>query len=101
MVPAGQAVNPDRPNGFIFDPAGTINEADPPSATMEPGLTGVHLDCCGFDCNCPGGQCVHCRLPSVLENLPGEQGTQETEPVLLVYVPVGHSVFGEAAPAHV
>jgi hypothetical protein len=44
---------------------------------------------------------MHLTLAWVLENLPGEQGMQETEPVLLVYVPMGHGVFKDASPAQV
>ena len=68
---------------------------------MDPASTGLHVDCCGSDCKYPEGQSMHWTLPFRLENLPGEQGTQETEPVLLVYVPIGHGVLRNAAPAHV
>jgi hypothetical protein len=40
-------------------------------------------------------------LPFVLENVPGEQGMQETEPVLLVYVPFEQGVCDAFAPAQV
>jgi hypothetical protein len=35
----------------------------------------------------------------VLENVPGEQGMQETEPVLFVYVPFEQDVRDAFAPA--
>ena len=47
------------------------------------------------------GNSVHSTLPSLLENLPGAQGMQETEPVLLVYVPFGQGVRDALAPAQV
>ena len=40
-------------------------------------------------------------LPFVLENVPGGQGMQDTEPVLLVYAPLEQGVCGESDPAHV
>ena len=73
MVPAGQAVNPDRANGLILDPAGTTTEDDPPLATIDPALTGVHFDCSGSGCKNPIGHSSHSTLASLLENLPGEQ----------------------------
>jgi len=47
------------------------------------------------------GHSVHSTLPSLLANVPGEQGMQETEPTLLVYVPVAQAVCGALAPAQV
>jgi hypothetical protein len=37
----------------------------------------------------------------VLENVPGEQGMQDTEPILLVYAPLEQGVCNEFSPAHV
>ena len=100
-VPTGQAVNPDRADASIFDPRGTTTEEDPPLATIDPALTGSHLDCSGSGCKYPEGHSSHLTLPSFLEILPGEQGMQETEPVLLVYVPFEQGVRGALAPAQV
>ena len=101
LVPAGQAVNPESAVASILDPCGTTTEDDPPLATIDPALTCVHSDCAGSGCKYPEGHSSHSLLPSLLENLPGEQGIQETEPLLLVYVPVEHGVSGALAPAHV
>jgi hypothetical protein len=66
----------------------------------------------------PGGQFVHAFALTVLENVfdwqskhdvapvtawyfPGKHGMQETEPILLVYVPVEQGVRGALAPAQV
>ena len=88
FVPAGQAVNPEGAVASILDPSGTTTEEDPPLATIDPALTGSHFDCSGSGCKYPEGHASHSTLASLLENLPGEQGMQETEPVLLVYMPV-------------
>ena len=47
------------------------------------------------------GHLSHLSLASLLANVPGEQGMQETEPVLLVYVPFGQGVRGAFLPAQV
>ena len=101
FVPAGQAVNPDGAVASILDPSGTTTEEDPPLATIDPASTGVHVDCSGAGCKYPVGHSSHLVLPSLLDILPGEQGMQETEPVLLVYVPFEHGVRGAFAPAQV
>ena len=101
IVPAGQAVNPDGSVASILDPCGTTTEEDPPLATIDPGSTGAHFDCSGSGCKYPIGHSLHSKLASLLENLPGEQGMQETEPVLLVYVPVEQGVRDVLAPAQV
>ena len=100
-VPTGQAVNPDRADASIFDPRGTTTEEDPPLATIDPASTGAHFACSGSGCKYPTGHSSHSTLFSWLENLPGEQGMQETEPVLLVYVPFEHGVRDSFAPAQV
>ena len=94
FVPAGHAVNPDGAVASILDPSGTTTEEDPPMATIDPGLTGPHFDCSGSGCKYPVGHSSHSTLFSWLANLPGEQGMQETEPVLFVYVPFGQGVRG-------
>ena len=99
--PAGHAVKPDGALGSILDPIGTTTEEDPPSATIDPALTGVQSGCSGWGCKYPLGQSSHSTLPSLSENVPGEQGMQETEPVLLVYVPFEHGVWGAFSPAQV
>jgi len=101
FVPAGHAVNPDGAVASILDPCGTMTEEDPPLITIDPGITEVHFDCSGSGCKYPEGHSSHPTLPSWLANAPGEQGMQETEPVLLVYVPLEHGVRGAFAPAHV
>ena len=101
FVPAGHAVNPDGAVASILDPCGTTTEEDPPLATIDPALTGSHVDCSGSGCKYPIGHSLHSTFPSLLENVPGEQGMQETEPVLLVYVPFGQCVRGKFAPAQV
>ena len=101
IVPAGHAVNPDGAVASILDPCGTTTEDDPPLATIDPALTGSHVDCSGSGCKYPIGQLSHSTLPCLLENVPGEQGMQETEPVLLVYVPFEQGVRDAFAPAQV
>ena len=101
IVPAGHVEKPDSADALILDPLGTIKEAEPPLITIEPESTFMQLGCFGSGWKYAEGQSMHFTLPRMLENLPGEQGMQETEPVLLVYVPMGHGVFGDAAPAHV
>ena len=101
FVPAGQAVKPDCAVASILDPSGTTTEEDPPLATIDPASTGVHFDCFGAGCKYPVGHSSHLVLPSLLDILPGEQGMQETEPVLLVYVPFGQGICDALAPAQV
>ena len=101
FVPARHVVNPDGAVASILDPSGTITEEDPPLATIDPGSTGAHFDCFGSGCKYPEGHASHSALAALLANLPGEQGMQETEPVLLVYVPVGQGVRDALAPAQV
>ena len=101
IVPAGHAIKPDGSVASILDPCGTTTEEDPPSATIDPALTGVQSGCSGLGCKYPVGHSSHSTLFSWLENVPGEQGMQETEPVLLVYVPVEHGVRDSFAPAQV
>ena len=101
FVPAGHAVNPDGALASILDPSGTTTEEDPPLATIDPALTCVHSDCAGSGCKYPEGHSSHSILPSLFDILPGEQGMQETEPVLLMYVPFGHGVRDALAPAQV
>jgi len=92
FVPAEQAVKPERAVASILDPCGTATEEDPPLATIDPGSTEVQFDCSGSGCKYPVGHSSHLVLPSLLDILPGEQGMQEMEPVLLVYVPLGQGV---------
>ena len=101
IVPAGHAVNPDGAVASILDPSGTITEEDPPLATIDPALTGSHVDCFGSGCKYPEGHAPHLALAFLLANLPGEQGMQETEPMLLVYVPVKQGDLDAFAPAQV
>ena len=92
IVPALHASKPDGAEALILDPSGTTTEADPPLATIDPASTGEHFDCSGSGCKYPEGHASHLVLASLLANVPGEQGMQETEPVLLVYVPFAHGV---------
>ena len=101
IVPAGHAVNPDGAVALILDPSGTTTEDDPPLATIDPSSTGLHFDCSGSGCKYPVGHLSHSTLFILLANVPGEQGMQEMEPVLLVYVPVEQGVRGALAPAQV
>ena len=101
FVPLGHAVNPDKAVASILDPSGTTTEEDPPLATIDPALTGSHFDCSGSGCKYPIGHLSHTTLPSWLENVPGEQGMQEMEPVLSVYVPFEQGVRGAFLPAQV
>ena len=101
FVPAGHAVNPDGESASILDPCGTTTEDDPPLATIDPASTGSHFDCSGSGCKYPIGHSAHSTFCSLLENVPGEQGMQETEPVLLVYVPFEQGVRDAFTPAHV
>ena len=101
FVPAGHAVNPDKAVASILDPSGTTTEEDPPLATIDPALTGIHSDCSGSGCKYPVGHPLHSTLFSWLANVPGEQGMQETEPMLLVCVPFGQGICDAFAPAHV
>ena len=101
FVPVGQAVNPDGAVASILDPSGTTTAADPPLATIDPASTGAHFDCFGSGCKYPVGHLSHSTLPSLLEILPGAQGMQETEPVLLVYVPFEQGVRDAFLPAQV
>ena len=101
IVPAGHVVKPDSADALILDPLGTIKEAEPPLITIEPESTFMQLGCFGSGWKYAEGQSMHFTLPRVLENLPGEQGMQETEPVLLVYVPLEQGVRGAFAPAQV
>ena len=101
FVPAGHVVNPDGAVTLILDPSGTTTEDDPPLATIDPALTGIHFDCSGSGCKYPAGHLSHSTLFFWLANVPGEQGMQETEPVLLVYVPFGQGVRGASLPAQV
>ena len=101
FVPAGHAVNPDGAVASILDPCGTTTEEDPPLATIDPAATGAHTDCFGSGCKFPVGQLTHSKLFSRLEKVPGEQGMQETEPVLLVYVPFEQGVRDAFTPAQV
>ena len=39
FVPAGHVVNPDGAVALILDPFGTMTEADPPLATIDPAAT--------------------------------------------------------------
>ena len=84
IVPAGHAVKPDGSVASILDPSGTTTEDEPPLVTIDPALTGSHFDCSGSGCKKPVGHSSHLTLFSLLANVPGEQGMQETEPVLLV-----------------
>jgi hypothetical protein len=101
FVPAGHAVNPDGAVTSILDPCGTTTEEDPPLATIEPSSTGLHFDCSGSGCKYPVGHSSHSTLFSWLENVPGEQGIHEMEPVLLVYVPFEQGVRDAFTPAQV
>ena len=101
IVPAGHVVNPDGAVALILDPFGTMTEEDPPFVTIDPALTLLQSDFSGSGCKYPLGHLLHSTLPFLLENLPGEQGMQEMEPVLLVYVPVGQGVRDALAPAQV
>ena len=103
IVPAGHAVNPlpVESDESILDPFGTTTDADPPSATMRPSGTRSQPGCSGSGCKYPDGHFLHSTLPPMLENLPGEQGMQETEPVLLVYVPFRQGFCVAFAPSHV
>ena len=101
VVPAGHAINPDGSVASILEPFGMTTEDDPPLATIDPALTGSHFDCFGSGCKYPVGHLSHSTLLSWLENVPGEQGMQETEPVLLVYLPFGQGVRDALAPAQV
>ena len=101
FVPAKHAVKPDGALASILDPSGTTTEEDPTLATIDPGSTGIHSDCSGSGCQYPARHSTHSTLFSLLEILPGEQGMQETEPVLLVYVPFEQGVRGAFAPAQV
>jgi hypothetical protein len=49
IVPAGQALNPDGSDSLIFDPFGTITDADPPAATILPAGTSSQFACSSFD----------------------------------------------------
>ena len=84
IVPARHAVKPDRADASILDPSGTSTDEEPPLATTCPGSTLLHADCSGSGCKYPSGQWLHLILPVLLVNLPGGQGMQDTEPVLLV-----------------
>ena len=101
FVPAGQAVKPERALASTLDPCGTATEEDPPLATIDPASTGVHFDCSGSGCKYPVGHSSHSTLFSWLENVPGEQGIHEMEPVLLVYVPFEQGVRDAFTPAQV
>ena len=101
FVPAGHALNPEGAVASILDPIGTMTEEDPPLATIDPGSTGSHFDCSGSGCKYPMGHSSHSTLPCLPEILPGAQGMQEMEPVLLVYVPFGQGVWDALAPAQV
>ena len=101
IVPAGQAVKPEGSVASILEPCGTTTEEDPPLATIDPASTGAHSDCFGSGCKYPVGHSTHSTLVSWLEKVPGEQGMQETEPVLLVYVPFEQGVRDAFAPAQV
>jgi hypothetical protein len=101
IVPASHASKPDGAEALILDPSGTTTEEDPPLATIDPALTGEHFDCSGSGCKYPAGHASHLALASLLENVPGEQGMQETEPVLLLYVPFGQGICGAFAPVQV
>ena len=101
IVPAPHASKPERAEALILDPSGTTTEEDPPLATIDPASTGEHFDCSGSGCKYPAGHSLHSTLAFLLENLPGEQGMQETEPMLLVYVPLGQGICDAFAPAHV
>ena len=101
IVPAGHVVKPDGADALILDPFGTIKEAEPPLITIEPRLTLMQLDCSGSGWKYAEGQSMHLTLAWVLENLPGEQGIQETEPVLLVYVPFEQGARDALAPSQV
>ena len=87
FVPAGHALKPDGSEASMLDPVGTTTATEPPAATTCPGSTSLQMDCCGLDWRYPAGQGMHLVLPVVSENVPGEQTTQETDPVLFVYVP--------------
>jgi hypothetical protein len=76
-------------------------EEDPPLATIDPAGTGSHFDCSGSGCKYPEGHAPHSALASLLANLPGEQGMQEMDPVLLVYVPIAQGDRGALVPAQV
>jgi hypothetical protein len=101
FVPAGHAANPDGAVTSILDPCGTTTEEDPPLATIDPSSTGSHFDCSGSGCKYPVGHSSHSTLFSWLENVPGEQGIHEMEPVLLVYVPFEQGVRDAFTPAQV
>ena len=73
-------------------------EAPPPSATTFPAPTGLQRGCCGKSWSQPVGQLLQEVEPVPEAYLPGAQGTQFTEPVLLVYVPCPQGVFGLFAP---
>ena len=88
FVPALHAVKPDRAVPSILDPDGTTTEEDPPFATIDPASTSSHSDCSGSGCKYPVGHLSHSTLPSLLENLPGEQGKQLTAPSPLMYWPI-------------
>ena len=98
IVPAGHVVNPDGAVALILDPSGTMTEEDPPLATIDPGSTRSHVDCSGSGCKYHVGHSSHSTLPFLLENLPGAQGMQEMEPVLLVYVPFAQGCCVESSP---
>ena len=80
IVPAGHVVNPDGAVALILDPFGTMTEADPPLATIDPLATGIHFDCSGSGCKYPVGHSTHSTLPCLLEILPGVQGKHKAWP---------------------
>ena len=83
FVPAGQAVNPEGAVASILDPSGTTTDEDLPLATIDPALTGSHLDCSGSGCKYPVGHSTHSTLPSLLENLPGAHSMHAMDPGLV------------------
>jgi hypothetical protein len=101
LVPAAQALKPLGLLSSIFDPSGTTTEEERPSATTCPAFTLLQDDCFGSGCKYPKGHRSQLALPFIPANFPGEQGMQDTEPMLSVYVPLEQGVGGAFAPAQV
>ena len=61
------------------EPKGTITDEVPPSRTIDPASTSLHIFCPGFSCKYPCGQVLH---PVELNSLAYNPGIQERQIVL-------------------
>ena len=85
----------------IFEPTGTVTDAEPPVATILPFSTCTQWLFPGVDWRKPCGHDLHVKAPLNGLNLPGGQAIHEMEPMPDVYVPDKHGSRSLSTPAQV